>query len=91
MIMANPEYVLFHDAHSSLAILTFRVRFPKIRACLFDMDGLLLDTEDLYTKCNNIILNEYGCPNLPWKIKALMQGRPGPEVCFFILVKVNIG
>ena len=56
--------------------------FPRIRACLFDMDGLLLDTEDIYTKCNNIILAEYGRPNLPWKIKAQLQGRPGPEVCF---------
>ncbi|KAL6719391.1 hypothetical protein ACLMJK_003630 [Lecanora helva] len=52
---------------------------PRIRACLFDMDGLLLDTEDLYNKCNNIILHEYGRPNIPWKVKAQMQGRPGPE------------
>lgn len=44
------------------------------------MDGLLLDTEDIYTKCNNVILAEYGRPNLPWKIKSQLQGRPGPEV-----------
>ena len=46
------------------------------------MDGLLIDTEDLYTKCNNVILHEYGKPSLPWKIKAQLQGRPGPEVRF---------
>ncbi|KAL9008463.1 MAG: hypothetical protein Q9173_006410 [Seirophora scorigena] len=53
--------------------------FPPIRACLFDMDGLLLDTEDIYTLCNNIILRECNRPNLPWNIKAQLQGRPGPE------------
>ena len=44
------------------------------------MDGLLIDSEDIYTKCNNVILHECGKPSLPWKIKAQLQGRPGPEV-----------
>ena len=52
---------------------------PKIRACLFDMDGLLIDSEDLYTVCTNEILHKYGRPDLPWSIKAQLQGRPGPE------------
>jgi pseudouridine-5'-monophosphatase len=51
---------------------------PPIRACLFDMDGLLLDSEDLYTICTNEILAEYNRPPLPWSIKAQLQGRPGP-------------
>jgi pseudouridine 5'-phosphatase len=50
--------------------------FLPIRACLFDIDGLLLNTEDLYTKCTNIILHRYGRPSLPWSIKAQLQGRP---------------
>ncbi|KAI1099675.1 HAD-like protein [Jackrogersella minutella] len=56
-----------------------RTDFPPIRACLFDMDGLLLDTEDLYTLCINVILEKYGRTSLPWSIKAKLQGRPGPE------------
>lgn len=44
------------------------------------MDGLLIDSEDIYTKCNNEILHEHGKPSLPWSIKAQLQGRPGPEV-----------
>ncbi|KAK4097832.1 HAD-like protein [Parathielavia hyrcaniae] len=52
--------------------------FPPVRACLFDMDGLLLDTEDLYTLCINLILEKYQRPQLPWSIKAKLQGRPGP-------------
>lgn len=42
------------------------------------MDGLLLDTEDLYTLCVNLILEKYQRPLLPWSIKAKLQGRPGP-------------
>jgi phosphoglycolate phosphatase-like HAD superfamily hydrolase len=55
-------------------------RLPRIRACLFDMDGLLIDSEDLYTVITNEILQKYGRPLLPWSIKAQMQGRPQPEV-----------
>ncbi|KND91719.1 Uncharacterized protein C4C5.01 [Tolypocladium ophioglossoides CBS 100239] len=55
-----------------------RTDFPPVRACLFDMDGLLLDTEDLYTLCVNLMLDRYGRPQLPWSIKAKLQGRPGP-------------
>lgn len=43
------------------------------------MDGLLIDSEDLYTICTNAVLHEFGKPDLPWNIKAQMQGRPGPE------------
>lgn len=43
------------------------------------MDGLLLDTEDIYTLCINTLLSKYGRPPLPWSIKARLQGRPGPQ------------
>jgi pseudouridine-5'-monophosphatase len=52
---------------------------PVIKACIFDMDGLLINSEDLYTICINEILHEHGKPDLPWNIKAQLQGRPGPE------------
>ena len=52
---------------------------PPIKTCLFDMDGLLIDSEDLYTICTNAVLHEYGKPSLPWSIKAQLQGRPGPQ------------
>jgi len=57
---------------------TLKTEFPPVRACLFDMDGLLLDSEDKYTICTNTILKKYGRPPVPWSIKAQMQGRPGP-------------
>ncbi|KEF55381.1 uncharacterized protein A1O9_08131 [Exophiala aquamarina CBS 119918] len=52
--------------------------FPPVRACIFDMDGLLIDSEDAYTIVTNTILRENGRPDLPWEVKAQLQGRPGP-------------
>ena len=49
-----------------------------MRALIFDMDGLLIDSEDAYTLVTNQILHENGRPSLPWPIKAQLQGRPGP-------------
>jgi pseudouridine 5'-phosphatase len=42
------------------------------------MDGLLIDSEDAYTAVTNTILRENNRPDLPWTIKAQLQGRPGP-------------
>ncbi|KAL4920064.1 HAD-like domain-containing protein [Aspergillus aurantiobrunneus] len=52
---------------------------PPVRACLFDMDGLLIDSEDLYSEITNKILHSFGKPSLPWSIKAQLQGRPQPD------------
>ncbi|ODQ66651.1 HAD-like protein [Nadsonia fulvescens var. elongata DSM 6958] len=43
------------------------------------MDGLLINSEDLYTEATNIVLREHGKPNLPWSVKIQLQGLPGPE------------
>lgn len=43
------------------------------------MDGLLIDSEDLYSVVTNTILERYNRPKLPWSIKAQLQGRPGPQ------------
>lgn len=43
------------------------------------MDGLLIDSEDAYTLVTNQILRENGRPDIPWHIKAQLQGRPGPS------------
>jgi len=46
------------------------------------MDGLLVNTEDLYSVCTNEVLREYGKPDMPWSVKAQLQGRPFPDVCY---------
>ncbi|KAI9888920.1 MAG: hypothetical protein M1814_006152 [Vezdaea aestivalis] len=57
--------------------MPLKADFPRVRACLFDMDGLLINSEDLYTQSINQILRRYGKPDIPWSIKAQLQGRPG--------------
>jgi phosphoglycolate phosphatase-like HAD superfamily hydrolase len=56
------------------------------------MDGLLIDSEDKYTRCTNEILAKYGKAPIPWNVKAQLQGRPGTdamdiflEVCSFYM------
>lgn len=46
-----------------------------IRACIFDVDGLLIDSEDLLTTALNTILSRYSHSPLPWSIKTQLQGR----------------
>ena len=52
---------------------------PPIRACIFDVDGLLINSEDIYTEIYNSVLKSYNRPPLPWHIKAKQQSR-GREV-----------
>lgn len=58
--------------------------FP-IRACLFDMDGLLINSEDLITHCINDILARYGHAPLPWDLKVNLQGRSLAEASKILL------
>ena len=55
-------------------------QLPPIRACIFDVDGTLINSEDIYTDIYNKILSEYDKPPYPWKIKATQQSR-GTPVC----------
>lgn len=44
-----------------------------------DMDGTLLNTEDIYTEASSEVLARYGKGPLTWDVKLDLQGRPGPE------------
>ncbi|KAJ1786732.1 Pseudouridine-5'-phosphatase [Coemansia sp. RSA 2167] len=47
---------------------------PQIKACIFDMDGLLLDTETIYSQVTNKILEPYN-KTFPIETKLKMMGR----------------
>ncbi|KAJ2337211.1 hypothetical protein GGI00_000382 [Coemansia sp. RSA 2681] len=47
---------------------------PRIEACIFDMDGLLLDTETIYSSVTNKILEPFG-KTFPIETKLKMMGR----------------
>ena len=50
--------------------------FPAIRACIFDMDGLLIDSEDMITLSTNQLLEKYGRPAFTPSIRAQLMGVP---------------
>ncbi|SCW04493.1 LAFE_0H14752g1_1 [Lachancea fermentati] len=43
------------------------------------MDGLLINTEDIYTVVTNEVLAEHGKGPLTWDVKIQLQGLPGRE------------
>ncbi|KAI0449879.1 HAD-like domain-containing protein [Xylaria acuta] len=50
--------------------------FPPIRACIFDMDGLLINSEDIITLCTNEVLEKYGRPVFTRSMRAQLMGVP---------------
>jgi len=48
---------------------------PKIQYVLFDMDGLLIDSERVYTEVTDNILARYG-KKMSWEIKSGLMGKP---------------
>ncbi|OWB58105.1 hypothetical protein B5S28_g4098 [[Candida] boidinii] len=53
----------------------------KVRACLFDMDGLLVNSEDVYTISFSEVLESFGKGKLTWDVKMKLQGLPGLKAC----------
>ncbi len=56
-----------------------------IDAVIFDMDGILLDTEKLYSEATRQVLSPYGM-TLDWKLKSRMMGR-APLISATLLVE----
>ncbi|CAH1186435.1 unnamed protein product [Phyllotreta striolata] len=52
--------------------------FKKVTHVIFDMDGVILDTETLYTKATQNILTEFG-KTYSWAVKAQLMGLHSME------------
>ncbi|GFR45450.1 hypothetical protein Agub_g6846 [Astrephomene gubernaculifera] len=63
---------------------------PPVAAVLFDMDGLLLDTESAYTVAQQRILDRFGAV-FTWQHKALMMGRAAMEAAQLLLAELALG
>ncbi|GAX78997.1 hypothetical protein CEUSTIGMA_g6437.t1 [Chlamydomonas eustigma] len=62
---------------------------PKITACIFDMDGLLLDTETSYTVAQQQICQRFG-KDFTWSLKAKMMGRKAIEAAEIFIQYLNL-
>ncbi|KAG8758119.1 hypothetical protein FRC14_000743 [Serendipita sp. 396] len=59
----------------------------RVEYVLFDMDGLLIDSERVYSEVTNSILARYG-REMTWEIKAQLMGKPervGAELMWSLL------
>ncbi|KAJ6629436.1 HAD-like domain-containing protein [Mycena sp. CBHHK59/15] len=57
---------------------------PNVEYVLFDMDGLLIDSEAIYTKVTDAILAKYG-KEMTWDIKAGCMGKPERDAAIHLL------
>ncbi|KDQ57425.1 hypothetical protein JAAARDRAFT_35143 [Jaapia argillacea MUCL 33604] len=56
----------------------------KIEYVIFDLDGLMIDSERIYTDVTNQILAEYG-KEMTWDIKAGLMGKPEKDAAMHLL------
>lgn len=65
----------------------------NFKACLFDMDGLLLDSETIYTiSFSDILINKFKrMEGLTWDVKIQLQGLPGPQACQVVIDSYGLG
>lgn len=63
--------------------------FRKVTHCIFDMDGLLLDTERLYTEVTQSIAEPYG-KTYTWEIKQTIMGLQRDEAAEAIVAALEL-
>ncbi|KAE9408980.1 hypothetical protein BT96DRAFT_1095342 [Gymnopus androsaceus JB14] len=58
---------------------------PAVEYVIFDLDGLMIDSEKIYTDVStNEILGKYG-KEMTWDIKAGCMGKPEKEASLHLL------
>lgn len=66
------------------------MRFKRpIHAVLFDMDGILLDTETIYTEVTQEYVAQWG-KTFDWSIKSNMVGRPAIEAATYLVETLDL-
>lgn len=56
---------------------------------IFDMDGVLLDTEPLYTRATQQVVERYG-KSFTWDIKCEMMGRHPVEAAEYLIKRLEL-
>ena len=76
------KYIAIHHYRT---LARFQKRMSgRVQCVLFDMDGLLLDTENLYTEGTQSILSEFG-HIYDWEFKSKLMGKRTDEVARMIV------
>ena len=61
----------------------------KITHVLYDMDGLLLDTESFYTTVTQSIVSRYG-KTFDWSLKSQMIGKKSMDAAYILVEALNL-
>lgn len=62
---------------------------PTFNYALFDMDGLLLDTEIFYTRVTQSIVGRFG-KTFDWSLKSNMIGRPAVDSARYLVEQLDL-
>lgn len=62
---------------------------PRATHVIYDMDGLLLDTERFYTEVTQQIVGRYG-KTFDWSVKSNMVGRPAIESARYLVATLEL-
>ncbi|XP_077294004.1 pseudouridine-5'-phosphatase-like [Arctopsyche grandis] len=63
--------------------------YNKVTHVMFDMDGLLIDSERLYTVAFQNVVSKYG-KNYTWDLKVQLMGKQGRECAEIIIEKLEL-
>ena len=66
------------------------MRLPRLaHHVIFDLDGVLLDTERFYTEVTQSIVGRYG-KTFDWSVKGNMVGRPAIESARYLVATLDL-
>eukprot|EP01135_Chromosphaera_perkinsii_P004929 Nk52_evm34s304 gene=Nk52_evmTU34s304 len=86
---ASVAYTYIRKSASRLVTMQPNTNYEKITHVLFDMDGLILDTESVYTKVTSDILRPYG-KEFSFELKSKMMGRTAMEASTLLVEETGI-
>jgi pseudouridine-5'-monophosphatase len=66
-----------------------KLAFKKVTHVIFDLDGLLLDTESLYTKAAQSVVSKYG-KTYTYEIKQKVLGVTGVDAAQEVVKLLNL-
>ena len=76
-------------ARASRCARVARVILSDYSHVIFDLDGVLLDTEKLYTEATQSVVGQYG-KTFDWSLKSLMMGRHEQEAAELLVETLEL-
>ncbi|CAF1225479.1 unnamed protein product [Adineta ricciae] len=73
----------------ALDVISFDEFIMSVTHCIFDLDGLLLDTESIYTECMQQLCAPYG-KNFSTETKLEMMGKSALEAGQILIRELNL-